>query len=259
MRNWRWPDILTGVLLAIAVFAIGYSVSSARYLSGRETGEHNQKQISNLADVLIAVWDYLTKDAITLFTIVLAVATWLLWRSTDNLWKETREAAVRTERNMVALQRPQVFVYISNAGLKVEPLYGSMTTAGEGGLQFYIANFGSTVAQLTEIRDELFVRDKGEWPVSQPTTEGRKLPPGTFTLLDLPYNEGRRYLADCVGHQDLLVAGSLETKTVHFSGWVRYVDVFGNRYISGFHYVFDPIGDRFVRRGSAEYNYTREE
>ncbi len=90
-RKWGVAEILLGALLTVAVFAVGYSVASASHLAGNEAGGEKQQQISNFADILVAVWNYLTKDAITLFTLVLAGATWLLWRSTDKLWKVTKD------------------------------------------------------------------------------------------------------------------------------------------------------------------------
>lgn len=78
--------------------AVGYSVSSARYLPSNEAGDEKQHQIADFADVLVAVWDYLTKDAITLFTLVLAFSTVWLAVSTKRLWQETKDGGETTKK-----------------------------------------------------------------------------------------------------------------------------------------------------------------
>jgi hypothetical protein len=42
-------------------------------------------------------------------------------------------------------------------------------------------------------------------------------------------------------------------------GYIRYADVFGKRYITGFCAMHDPVTWTFVLRGDEQYNYTRQE
>jgi hypothetical protein len=40
---------------------------------------------------------------------------------------------------------------------------------------------------------------------------------------------------------------------------VRYEDIFGERYITGFCHLFDGLHNRFVRSGDKRYNYFRKD
>jgi hypothetical protein len=47
--------------------------------------------------------------------------------------------------------------------------------------------------------------------------------------------------------------------SVWLLGFIRYDDIFGNHYVTGFAKVLDRIGGRFVARGGDKYNYARTE
>ena len=49
------------------------------------------------------------------------------------------------------------------------------------------------------------------------------------------------------------------TQAVWVLGFVRYKDVFGKQFVSGFALVFDPFRGVFVKRGDQLRNYSREE
>ena len=42
-------------------------------------------------------------------------------------------------------------------------------------------------------------------------------------------------------------------------GFVKYRDIFNNRYISGFSFIYHLESDRFILAGGSEYNYRRRE
>jgi hypothetical protein len=43
-----------------------------------------------------------------------------------------------------------------------------------------------------------------------------------------------------------------------FYGYVKYVDVLGTHYVSGFCHLYDGLRNRFVRIGDDRYNYTKK-
>lgn len=168
-------------------------------------------------------------------------------------------AAKAAEGALTDLERPHVFVEVVKAGLRTES-DGSYSLAGAR-FEHKCVNYGRTPAALTEYHFEILAPKAGTFPVPiDPTlVRGRELPNGCVASERKPYVEGDR--ASLTYPVKLLDAGASETYSIFFLGYIRYRDmIFGARYISGFCFVYDWGGGKFVRRGDNErYNYNRIE
>jgi hypothetical protein len=84
-----------------------------------------------------------------------------------------------------------------------------------------------------------------------------ELPPSIFIMGNGGESQRLDYpLVVCVGDVRLI---DIERQGIFFMGFVRYTDIFGNRYISGFCFLFSHEDNRFVLAGGSAYNYRRRE
>ena len=132
-----------------------------------------------------------------------------------------------------------------------------MTGAGEltphGQFVFECVNLGRTPADLLDIRDDIVECEREQWPDPViPVQNPRTLPPGTVASADRPY-------VFRINLRERVNVYVDNDKNLFFIGYVRYADVFGGTYLTGFCAIFDRIGMRFVLRGDHRYNYTRKE
>jgi hypothetical protein len=198
--------------------------------------------------------DKIWTDPVAAFTAVLAVFTAVLALSTIALWRVTRAMADTSKRALLDLERPIVYGGVSKPGLAVDA-----SGLQRSQLELSIYNHGRTIARLRRIEWDVRAALKGSIapPIDPSKVGGRELTPGTVCVSGDPFGESENLFAkwdmDTVGK---IAAGELSVWVV---GFVRYDDVFKRHHISGFTQVFDPLGGRFVRRGSDVYNYERSE
>lgn len=165
-------------------------------------------------------------------------------------------SARAAERALVDLERPQVVVDIKSSGL--------LACAGEIGLdrefRYVFVNYGRTVAYLTKVSLHYPIVPLSEMPAPlTPDDEHymRGLPTGVVSAPGAPYEETENLF---VAYGPVLMKEkSIRKHRLFFMGWVRYKDLFGASYVTGFCFVFDPIRGRFVRIGDKPYNYFRQE
>jgi hypothetical protein len=191
--------------------------------------------------------DKVWTDPIAAFTAVLAA-------STIGLWIVTGSMANTSRRALLDLERPIVYGGVSDPGMSVEGGELKRRT-----LQLSIYNHGRTIARLRRIEWEVRTAPKDQitTPIDPKTLGGRELPPGTVCVSGDPFGESENLFAKFSFEE---AAGIAALKlSVWVVGFVRYDDIFGRHHISGFTQAFDPIGERFVRRGGDAYNYEREE
>jgi hypothetical protein len=170
-------------------------------------------------------------------------------------------SSARSARRVLSdLERPHVFVEVPDAGLSPPGSDGGYRFAG-GRFEYRCINYGRTAAELTEVLSEIRVEVKGAFPrpIDPDVTRGRSLPTGCVATRDAPYPEGDTAMKTYPAK--LLDRGAWQKYSIFFIGYVRYRDmIFGATYINVFCFVYDPIGDKFVRRGNNEsYNYTRRD
>ena len=93
-------------------------------------------------------------------------------------------------------------------------------------------------------------------PIDPTITRGRNFPVGVVVTGGRPFNLNFNISA---------AVNLTELNFVHhtgrsfFLGYVRFRDILGNNYITGFCALYDFIGERFVLMGDEQYNYTRQE
>jgi hypothetical protein len=88
--------------------------------------------------------------------------------------------------------------------------------------------------------------------------EGELFPTGCVAGPDKPYDETVNLFA-MLDIQRVLGPKDWENNRVFFIGYIRYGDIFDGIYASGFCFVFDTYGKRFVRFGDDAYNYIKTE
>jgi hypothetical protein len=168
------------------------------------------------------------------------------------------QSARVAERALIELEQPVVAVDIPKSGL-VSESDGSFRFAG-GSIEFRCSNYGRSPAILKEIVAEFKALDASAPfpdPIDPSSGGGRRLPAGCVAASEVPYIETQK--AFTTYDTALLAPGAAARFRIYFFGYIRYVDVFNNRYIHGFFYVYDDVGARFVRRGDESRNYTRKE
>jgi len=192
-------------------------------------------------------FDKIWTDPVAAFTAVLAI-------STIGLWIVTGAMANTSKRALLDLERPIVYGGVSDSGMEIE---GQELKRQHLHLSIY--NHGRTMARLRRIEWEVRTAPKDgiAHPIDPKTVGGRELPAGTVCVSGDPYGESENLFAK-FSMDDASAIAALKL-SVWVVGFVRYDDIFGRHHISGFTQVFDPLGGRFVRRGSDAYNYEREE
>jgi hypothetical protein len=156
------------------------------------------------------------------------------------------------------LERPFVYVEITKSGIRRrQPTLDRLER--DGWLTMSCRNDGRTPADLWELTTEVHAID--ETALARPLIPApigpRRLPTGTVASPTKPY---ARYIDDLKQQLgDNWVDVEVGKKLICLLGYLRYRDIFGSHYITGFCYVFDIVGMDFVLRGDDQYNYARQE
>lgn len=202
---------------------------------------------------------------VALFTLALTVSTGLLWLDTRKSANAALKAANVAERALIELERPYIFVDVSNTKITTtpsgpyDPTTGSVdesiktTTCSDVTICFY--NYGRTPATITRLEYHFLpVPADGicEY-IDHREVGGTELPIGSVSAPGHPHSEIGRPFANFSEGEKTGVATCV--KSLWLVGFARYVDFFGRNHITGFSYVFDEIGERFVKRGGKKYNY----
>jgi len=195
------------------------------------------------------VWEKVFLEPIVLFTLVLMLATVMLWLSTRRLWRIS-------ERALTELERPFVFVRFDQAGLQGR---GQGQLGWNGNFVASFVNHGRTPAMLTELLDQYPATLGTDMPAPiDPTTQrGRDLPVGALSAPEVPFTIETNPIAEFPGA--VLNANFWNTQRLYCIVYIRFRDIFGKRYITGFCGLFDPLQNRFILWGGDGYNYTRRE
>jgi hypothetical protein len=206
-------------------------------------------------------------DPIALYTLLLAVFTGALVAvtvgqigfliRTDKTARLTAEAAKVSADAAVAINRPFILIEQVESGLKAEP--------GKVAFGFYkynITNCGRTPAQLLEFRDDVRLSRRGiVMPPPLLENEGRRhrLPIGVVVTRDKPFAiSGLPFPA--LGDEAPGIMTRLHSDPslqLFLIGAVRWVDVFGDRFETGFCSWFNKEENRFFLIGGEKYNYTK--
>ena len=179
-----------------------------------------------------------------------------------NAWsaRAAARSARAAERALTDLERPHVYFEIRKPGFGLAPgIYGGITAGFAEHLEFCCVNFGRTPAEIWEVNYDIRVVPRDQWPeplVADPRA-ARERPPGVVSVPDAPFCESVN-LRQYISFEQLQMVGTREVN-LFFIGYVRYLDIFGRRHVTGCCAIYDPIGQRFVLRGDERYNYARDE
>jgi hypothetical protein len=211
------------------------------------------KPPENAARAIWHLWEETLAKPEAFWAFMVAIVTLALVISTAFLWLSTRKLAKTAARALIELERPFVYVEITQRGFGTS---ADGRLRADGQLVYQCVNLGRTPADIWNIVDNVVEIDKDKWPEPViPSRGARTMPPGVVAAPDKPYI-CRYDLRNRFG-QSRGVNGR-ETN-MFFIGYVRYADIFGNRYVTGFCAMHDPVSWEFVLRGSDRYNYTRPE
>jgi hypothetical protein len=168
--NFRVPEIFLGALLAVAIFALGFSVATSfRYPIQNSTAQSAEQPRQGAGDA---------DNRLANYTLALDWLNGFLVLSTFLLWLASRRSARIAERALTELEAPFVFVQINAPGLEVRG--GAVTW---GNLQWSVVNFGRTPASILEIFvDQVRLIPFGEdpEPVNPSVRRGDRLPFGVI-------------------------------------------------------------------------------
>jgi hypothetical protein len=217
------------------------------------SGEHHERRIRAL---LMRVIDFLQayNGAVTAFaTIGIAIFTLVLALVTGRQAKLTKQSVRVAERTLTELESPFVFIKINVPGLEIK---GPNLTFGI--LQYSVANYGRTPATILEHfeRVDSVEIGKGYPPKLDASKErGSLLPYGVIAppngqCADFPFVPIGQFITE---------NPRTPKSSIFFLGFVRYRDIFRNRFVLGFCFEFDRQGSRWILTGGNEYNYCRRE
>jgi hypothetical protein len=173
-----------------------------------------------------------------------------------------------SEKALVDLEAPFLYVRITNRGLTVTETKGGAgkpssyaIAFGPGRLVF--GNYGRTPARIsayfettaiTERQDDAGVMPE---PIAIDAVEDYQIPEGVVILPNGGESKEYEFSALSYAFKPPL---DPNMKSLFLMGFVRYRDIFGNRYRTGFCFVFDHRQNAFVLIGDDPYNYRcREE
>jgi len=208
----------------------------------------------------VGLWINENKDAITaISTLLIAIFTFTLWRSTEKLWKATKATIDLTRQEFLAEHRPRLIV----RGVSINDVMGVGGARDLLAAEYTIANVGDTAATIIETSDHLWL----------PTTD-ENLPPipdyADPKTVSIKIEAGASFPMKHYGTSELLerfhFAGGAAIGPTHnlpvsdpmlwFLGYVQYVDGLGTKRRTGFLRKRDFTTGRFSPiQGEPDYEF----
>jgi hypothetical protein len=251
LRDRRIPDIFLGAILAIAIFALGFSVALSFYPLHQNGRAQTAEQKNNTAP---------SDDRLADYTLALDFLNAFLVLSTVGLWWATRRSAGVAERALTELESPFI-------GLKItEPRIAAIWRGPEAyeirktynGLTFCFVNHGRTPAVLLESEDKLQICPDKESPLLQWQPKYKSV--YSYGVLIGPEKESADSfrLFDDFFDRDEFMTFSDGDRRLFLVGRLKYRDIFNGNFEMGFCAVFDHHRSRFMMEGGDAYNYCRK-
>ena len=196
---------------------------------------------------------------IAIFTVILGIATWFLWRATRNLVENARvaaanqlevakissNAAITAAENIPIVERAYIYPRLIEEAIfeAIINVQNNMDPAGHiPRVGFAIKNYGKTVAFITEINARLtcvgetpFVRDSDDLHISDDV------------LLE-PNGTTEIFSADLKPHLTKEEADGVAdgTAKLDFLGWIAFTDVWGDKRWQHFTWTWNHAKRRMV-------------
>jgi hypothetical protein len=227
MKEWAKTSIVVavGFGLAFLILMTSPSFQACVQYHDENGGNGSPQEYASLlvyyriVRPCLGEWLHKNGDAlIALFTIILGIATWLLWRATQSLVKGAEKTAERQLR---------AYVFLENA-------FFETTGADTWAMSYRIKNFGQTPAHKVKVA---YIAKVVEWKgekteIPQPDIDGgmafgSMAPSGDFVDDDVHFN------GECSLH-DL----NSRAKAIYLVGVIKYIDVFEVSRWTRFQYYF---------------------
>ena len=205
-------------------------------------------------------------------TFLLSIATgWMVrvgflqLRDTKSIIDSAKRSADAAERALVDLERAYIFFgEVTENGLEYDREKNSVS-AGKA-LKYSVVNYGRTPAILTEyfVADILVTRSLDERTITMPLPVNPMMNPGRPLPVASAVGQGQKpefkYL-DIILNMNRIAFSMINGPKVHifFMGYIRYIDIFGQRHRMGFCVMYDDDTAKFSAIGGMEYNYTCDE
>lgn len=273
--NFRVPEIFIGVLLTVAVFAMGATITH-RYPENNYTYQEASSAGRNQGANVIATDDRLANYTwwLVAFTGVLAISTiglwlvtWLAGRRQSREMQASLAVAVKAaeaaeksssiaEAALFTVEAAYPYVMIRAHGIDVQNERIRGVTIGDV-VSFCFTNYGRTPAAITEVISDLRIAIGVPDPIVAPERPhnwitGEVIPAGKDSrAFSFEMNEGMFRT---------LYEGALadERNIIWFMGYARYNDVFANEYVLGFCFAFGTAKAEFYPFGGDGYNYRKK-
>ncbi len=201
-----------------------------------------------------AVLDFIDKHAgamIALFTLVLALSTISLWRST----REVAIAAKTTAQHTRAVER--AYVKLSH----VPPGLGAENEEGQFSVQVSVKNFGTTPAKVTDILVKpVVVPNNQSLPKRPDYSRIWGQIPHAFLVAQEEFLHEVRFK---ISPDQMALVNNAFTHTLYLIGYVDYIDQFGHRHRSGYARMYKPLTELLRHQSNLfyvvqeGYNYDR--
>jgi hypothetical protein len=156
----RIPEIFLGMLLAVAIFAMGMVFGSSSQQLADQASHITSQQVQAPRNPEPFTWDWFTHDGAAFFTAVLCIvaaiqAFLFVWqliliketlKPAEKAAKAAQEAAIIAQRSLTELERPYLFVLDYNWLLTEE------ARTGKCGLIYSVANGGKLPAIIKSVK-----------------------------------------------------------------------------------------------------------
>jgi len=207
-------------------------------------------------------WD---KVSIAVFTGLLVLFTYCLWRSTEKLWLATKAsvdaasesaqaakaAAAIAHQEFISSHRPSLVV--RRAVLKIVRGRGLQDCPA---IEYEVANVGGTAATLVEVNARVWLRDtfplRPEYAGEPEAGAGTLIHAGSYWPLShyVNYGDEAQKLMFMLGFTKTRVEAGHKPEELHiyFVGYVLYKDALGVARRTAFFRTFDELSQRFVVR-----------
>jgi hypothetical protein len=197
-------------------------------------------------------------DGITLIVAVLGAGTsimtlfvvcyqTLIFRGQHKIMERQADIA---ERALVDVERPFIFAEVTHPGFEIrksDPIMGYPALSLQR-FELRLFNLGRTPASLTRLKYTVFAIPHGATPpfLDPRVVGGRELPVGTVATEGRPFTEGTNMFVFLKKETDREAVAN-DRSAPWLVGFVRYDDLLGGHYITGFSQVYDPLAQRFIQ------------
>jgi hypothetical protein len=242
------PEIVLGVFLTVAVFAMGITFQSSRTPVASEKAHQSTDQRSGPPTPEYSA-DKTTDWLLVGLNLFLVISTLLLWKANNRSAKIAALALSELEIPFVALK-------VTDPGIRIEITINGEPVPFHGPkMDFCFANHGRTPATLTQLKTALVAAKIGKFPdIVDPNKVGKNYPFGVMVGPNDTSQPSTRFFRDFIseGEKHAFENGELELFLI---GFVKFTDIFRSKYTLGFCAKFDRKGGRFVLEGESGYNY----